>query len=62
MSSTDNERISVRVDARLVQRAEALIDHVSEETGRSAKLADVWREALLRGLRELERSARKTGT
>ena len=49
--------VTVRVDARLVERADALVGSVAESSGRAATRADVWREALVRGLRELERAA-----
>lgn len=49
------QQITVRVDPRLTARADALIDLVANETGRDAVRSDVWREALVRGLRELER-------
>jgi hypothetical protein len=51
----DTQQITVRVDARMIERADSLLNLVAEETGRGAVRADVWREALIRGLRELER-------
>ena len=47
-------QLSVRVDARVVPRADALLDRVSELIGHPARRADVLREALLLGLAELE--------
>ena len=55
----DSQQITVRVDSRMVDRADELLDFVSEETGRVAVRADVWREALVRGLKELERQRDK---
>ncbi len=51
----NNCNLTIRVDARLLERADALIDVVSERLGRRALRADVWREALVRGLQELEK-------
>jgi hypothetical protein len=51
----ESQQITVRVDTRLIDRADALLEFVSEDTGRAAVRADVWREALIAGLRELER-------
>ncbi len=51
----ESHQITVRIDTRLLDRADALIEFVSGETGRAAVRADVWREALIAGLKELER-------
>jgi len=48
-------QITVKVDPRIIARAEELRDVVTNETGLSATLADVYRIALIRGLQSLER-------
>ena len=48
-------QITVKLDAALLERADALIDVVSDELGVVAKRADVLRLALVRGLRALEK-------
>jgi hypothetical protein len=48
-------QITIRIDPGMIDRADALLDLVAERTGRGGKRADVWREALVAGLRELER-------
>ena len=55
-----SQQITVRVDGRLIDRAERLIDFVTEETGRTSTRADVFREAMLRGLRALEHQRDKS--
>ena len=53
-------QISVRVEPDMVDRADELVTHMSARTGRIGKRSDVWREALIVGLRELERQLPQT--
>lgn len=62
MSAREGVQITVRVDPRLVERADALIDFVAKASGRPATRADAWREALVRGLLALEAEAGEPGT
>ena len=55
-SAREGVQITVRVEPRLVRRADAMIHPTSTLIGRPAKRADVLREALLLGLAELERN------
>lgn len=50
-----SQQITIRLDARILARADALLELVAHETGRDAARSDVLREALVRGLRDLER-------
>ncbi len=47
-------QMSARVDSSMVDRADSLIAHVTTKRGLTSKRADVWREALIIGLRMLE--------
>jgi hypothetical protein len=49
-----SEQITVRVDPALIQRADALIDSLTERNGLPAARADVYRLALIKGMRDLE--------
>ncbi len=52
------QQVTIKLDARVLARAEALVDGLSETTGRPCTRVDVLREALVRGLRSLERETR----
>ncbi len=64
-AAPESFQVTLKVTTRLVERADDLIDHVSEavfrhsETGQTATRADVWREAILRGLKSLEKDREK---
>jgi hypothetical protein len=47
------------MDPGLLERADALIPYVTGQHGLPAARSDVWREALRRGLRELELEKKK---
>lgn len=51
-------QITVRVDPALLDRADTLRDSVTARNGIPAARADVWREALVKGLAVLEAEAR----
>jgi hypothetical protein len=53
------QQVSVVVSRALVERADTLIPVVSGQMGKNALRSDVWRVALLAGLRELERQRDK---
>lgn len=54
--SDGSNQITIRVHPAIVDRADALVDFVGERTNQATpSRADVWREALLRGIAELER-------
>lgn len=53
--ASESQQITVRVDARLLDRADALTEHVAGLTGGAATRADVWRQAIIKGLQVLER-------
>lgn len=50
-------QMGLRLDPAILDRADALIDAVSASRGAPASRADVIREAILRGLRALEKGA-----
>ncbi len=56
---SDEHQLSLRVHPRVVERADALLDFLTEQTGRKCVRSDVLREALTRGLRILEALAAK---
>jgi Arc/MetJ-type ribon-helix-helix transcriptional regulator len=51
----ESQQISIRITDKLVARADALIAPLGESSGRVVTRADVWREALVAGLAELEK-------
>jgi metal-responsive CopG/Arc/MetJ family transcriptional regulator len=53
-------QITIRIDPNLLDRADALIPYVTGQHGLPAARSDVWREALRRGLRELEQEKKKS--
>lgn len=55
-----NPQITIRVSPRFIERADALIEFVSDRSGRNVTRADVWREALVLGLAALERERAKS--
>lgn len=65
MATTKDEapsvQISIRVEPQLVDRVDDLIEFVGKRTGLRAKRADVWREAIIIGLREMEKLEKKGG-
>lgn len=54
------DQVAIRFSPDVVKRVEALIPYVSERQGLLATKTDVFRDAIMRGLRELERE-RKPG-
>ena len=56
---TGAEQITVRVDRSLIDRAEGLIAFVGESKALPAVRADVFREAILIGLKALEKDRDK---
>ena len=60
-SAEEDATLSLRIHAKLVERADGLIEFLSEQSGRVCTRSDVWREALVRGLRAIEK-ARENGT
>ncbi len=55
-------QMSCRVEPSLIDRADNLIEYISAKRGFPVKRADVWREALIAGLREIEKRAEKEGS
>lgn len=53
-------QITIRIDPDLVERADALRRYVTGQHGLPAARSDVWREALARGLREMELEKKKS--
>jgi hypothetical protein len=53
-------QITIRIDPDLIPRADALLRYVTGQHGLPAARSDVWREALRRGLRELELEKKKS--
>jgi len=54
--SDGSNQITIRVHPAIVERADELVDFVGARTNQATpSRADVWREALLRGIAELER-------
>ena len=54
------DQIAVRTSPELVERADAMIAFLSGLRGVQVTRSDVYREALVRGLRDMEREERKT--
>lgn len=54
-----SQQITVRVDDKLVERADQLLDYVTDIIGQRAVRADVWRRALVVGLALLEHERRR---
>ena len=61
MPTKKDSQIVFRSSFEVVQRAEALIDHVAAAQGIDATKTDVFRAACMIGLRELEKQAEKAG-
>lgn len=57
--ASESQQITVRVDTRLIERADELIEHVTDLTGNPATRADVWRQVIIKGLAALEREHEK---
>jgi predicted DNA-binding protein len=55
---TPTKQITIRLDTRVLERATKLTDAFAAQTGRSTTTVDVLREAIVRGLRDLEKGAR----
>ncbi len=56
---TADHPLSLRLQIDLVDRADALIDFLAKETGGvGLTRSDVFREAIVRGLRVMERAAK----
>ena len=49
-------QITIRIHPAMIERADDLVDFVGERTNNaSPSRSDVWREAMLRGMADLER-------
>ena len=59
-ASTANDQIVVRAAPELIERAEALVDFLSDLRGHRVTKSHVYREALMEGLAVLERRSKKT--
>lgn len=57
--SSDTIQISVRVSARVNERADRLREFIADENGGGSSRADVFRAALILGIRELEKKQAK---
>lgn len=54
--SDTEHALNLRVHVKLVERTDGLLDYMAEELGRKVTRSDVWREALMRGLRAMEKA------
>lgn len=61
MAAEKSVQLTVKVDPRIVERADALVDHVAKDTGIAATRADVLRIAIVRGLQAIERDKSRAG-
>jgi len=51
-------QVSVKVDSSVVGRADALVRFLAEQSGRPTTRADVLRDSIMKGLREMERASK----
>lgn len=60
MSPPPSVKVTVRLSPNVIARLDALIETVAEKTGLAASRSDVLREALMSGIRTLERQRSDT--
>ena len=59
--SDGGTQITIRIHPSIIERADDLVDFVGERTNNASPArSDVWREAMLRGLADLEREKAET--